>query len=258
MTKIIDRNALNLIAKMNRAFREYPMLSDGDRVAVAASGGYDSMSLLHLLHIRKPVTPEKYDVIAIHIIGDSRGPNLCSEYEPLIDWLIENKYPYVFTPMEIPKDEKIPMNCQRCTWNRRSTIFRVATRLGCNKIAFGHHFDDMVETALLNLFYQGRIATMYPYASYFKGEFSLIRPLIYIHKKELNAFAKKNGFPDPPPECPQSNATKRKAMSDLINILEKDYKNVKWNIFRSAMNYMKMSDKLETMSSNQNINCQLE
>lgn len=248
MTRTIDRNALNLIAKMNRAFREYPMLSDGDRVAVALSGGYDSMSLLHLLHIRKPITPEKYDVIAIHIIGDSRGPYLCSEHKPIIDWLIEKRYPYIITPMQVAKDEKIPMNCQRCTWNRRSTLFKVATRLGCNKIAFGHHFDDMVETALLNLFYQGRMATMFPCASYFKGEFSLIRPFIYIHKKELNDFAKKNGFPDPPPECPQSNATKRKSIASLINILEKDYKNVKWNIFRSALNCMKMSDQSAEMN----------
>ncbi len=243
MSRIFDRNTLSLISKMNRAFREYPMLSDGDRVAVAASGGYDSISLLHLLHIRKSITPEKYDVIAIHIIGDSRGPDSCSEHKPLIDWLIEKKYPYVVTPMQVPENEKIPMSCQRCTWNRRSTIFKVATRLGCNKIAFGHHFDDMVETALLNLFYQGRMATMYPYASYFKGEFSLIRPLIYIQKKELYAFAKKNKFPDPPPECPQSNTTKRKSMADLISILEKDYKNVRWNIFRSALDCMTESEK---------------
>ncbi len=243
MSRIFDRNTLLLISKMNRAFREYPMLSDGDRVAVAASGGYDSISLLHLLHIRKSITPEKYDVIAIHIIGDSRGPDSCSEHKPLIDWLIEKKYPYVVTPMQVSENEKIPMSCQRCTWNRRSTIFKVATRLGCNKIAFGHHFDDMVETALLNLFYQGRMATMYPYASYFKGEFSLIRPLIYIQKKELCAFAKKNKFPYPPPECPQSNTTKRKSMADLISILEKDYKNVRWNIFRSALDCMTESEK---------------
>ena len=246
MQKNVSRKTLALISKINRAFKEYPMLSDGDRVAVAMSGGHDSMSLLHLLEIRKPLTPERYELIAVHIIGDSRGPNDTPEHKPLIEWLEANRYAYVVAPMQMPPDEKLPMNCQRCTWNRRSTLFRIANRLGCNKIAFGHHFDDMVETALLNLLYQGRMATMYPYASYFGGEFSLIRPLTYVPKKELEAFALANRFPPPPPDCPRGHVSKRKMVADLLKIADQDYQNMRWNIFRAAINCMKLDNTLES------------
>lgn len=237
MQKVKDKKTLYLISKMNRAFRNYPMLSNGDRVAVALSGGWDSLTLLHLLHVRKPMYPEQYDVIAVHIVGDARGPLQCLEHEPLIKWLSEMGYPYVVSPMQISEKETLPMSCQRCTWNRRSTLFKIANRLGCNKIAFGHHFDDFVETALLNMFYQGRIAGMAPFANYFQGQFALIRPLIYIQKKELNAFGKLNNFPPPPPECPNSQSSRRKLMSELLRSLEKDCKNVRWNIFNAIMNF---------------------
>lgn len=242
----LSKKTLQLIKKMNRAFSEYPMLSDGDRVAVALSGGHDSLSLLHLLEIRKPITPENYDIIAIHIIGDTRGPKETPIHEPLIDWLDEHRYAYIIAPMQIADDEKLPMNCQRCTWNRRSTIFRVANRLGCNKIAFGHHFDDMVETALLNLLYQGRMATMYPYDTYFGGQFSLIRPLTYVSKKEITAFSAESDFPSAPPDCSRGCVSKRKMVSDLLKIADQDYQNMRWNIFRTAINCMKLEGKLKS------------
>jgi tRNA 2-thiocytidine biosynthesis protein TtcA len=104
----------------------------------------------------------------------------------------------------------------------------------------------MVETALLNLLYQGRMATMYPYASYFGGEFSLIRPLTYVPKKELEAFALANRFPPPPPDCPRGHVSKRKMVADLLKIADQDYQNIRWNIFRAAINCMKLDNTLES------------
>ena len=242
----VKRQTLMLISKMNRAFREYPMLSDGDRVAVAVSGGHDSLSLLQLLNVRKPLTPERYDLVAVHILGDSRGPCDSSLHQPLIEWLKASGLEYVVEPMQLAEGEQLPMSCFRCTWNRRSTLFRIAHRLGCNRIAFGHHFDDMVETALLNLLYQGRMATMFPYASYFRGEFSVIRPLMYITKQELEAFARTNDFPDPPERCPNSETSKRKMVADILSQTEKTYQNIRWNIFRAALRCMKLEEQKET------------
>jgi len=246
VSKVFNKKIRDLISKINRAFRDFHMLSDGDKVAVAMSGGYDSMSLMLLMEMRKSLTPEKYDLIAVHIIGDARGPYETPLHKPLIEWLESNRFAYVVSPMQISPTEKLPMNCQRCTWNRRSTLFKIANRLGCNKIAFGHHFDDMVETALLNLFYQGRMATMYPCDTYFGGMFSVIRPLTYITKKEIESFAKMNNFPSPPEDCPRSATSRRKMVSDILKIADKDYQNIRWNIFRSAINTMKLAGEIKT------------
>ena len=219
------------------------MLDDGDRVAVAVSGGYDSLSLLHLLQIRQSITPERYDLVAIHILGDARGSDDYPRHQPLFDWLAASGLEYVIEPMRLADGERLPMNCQRCTWNRRSTLFQIAHRLGCNKIALGHNFDDMVETALMNLLYQGRMASMYPCASYFGGAFSLIRPMMYITKEELSKFACANGFPDPPPQCPNSNTSKRKLVADILTVADQSYQNIRWNIFRAAMRCMKLEEQ---------------
>ncbi len=244
MGKLTKQTRL-LISKINRAFCDYPMLSDGDRVAVAVSGGHDSLSLLHLLHIRQPIAQERYDLVAVHILGDARGPDASPAYQPLIEWLEASGLEYVVKPMQLAEGEELPMSCQRCTWNRRSTLFRVAQRLGCNKIAFGHHFDDMVETALLNLLYQGRMASMYPCASYFGGAFALIRPLAYITKRELENFARASEFPDPPPPCPNSDTSKRKVIADILRLADQSYQNMRRNIFRAAMDCMKLKEEKE-------------
>jgi tRNA 2-thiocytidine biosynthesis protein TtcA len=147
--------------------------------------------------------------------------------------------------MRLADGEQLPMNCQRCAWNRRSTLFQAAHRLGCNKIAFGHHFDDMVETALLNLLYQGRMASMYPCASYFGGVFTLIRPLIYVTKSELQAFARASGFPDPPASCPNSSKSQRRLIADILSLADQSYQNIRRNIFRAAMHCMELEEQTE-------------
>ena len=244
----LKRQTRLLIKKINQAFRNYPMLDDGDRVAVAVSGGHDSLSLLHLLRIRQSITPEHYDLVAVHVLGDASGSDTYSEHQPLLTWLAASGLEYVIEPMRLADDEKLPMDCYRCSWNRRSTLFRVARRLGCNKIAFGHHFDDMVETALMNLLYQGRMVSMYPCASYFGGAFSLIRPLIYITKEELKAFAQTNGFPEPPPRCPNNDESQRKVIADILNLADLSYQNMRQNIFRAAMHCMKLEQEFANSS----------
>ena len=240
----LRKQTRRLIGKMNRAFSEYPMLVDGDRVAVAVSGGYDSLSLIRLLQIRQPITPENYEIIPVHVMGNMHGPDAYPIHQPLIDWLEESGLKFIVTPMQLAESERLPMNCQRCAWNRRSTLFRIASRTGCNKIAFGHHFDDMVETALLNLLHQGRMASMFPYAPYFGGKFSLIRPLMYITKKELENFARVNEFPEPPHHCPNSDTSQRKVVGEILSLADRSYQDMRWNIFRAAMHCMKLEEEI--------------
>jgi len=234
----VNRQGIPLLKKVNKAIRDYKMIADGDRVAIAVSGGHDSLSLLRLLKLRQNFVRERYELVAIHIVGDARGPDDCQKHLPLLEWLAESGVEYVIEKLQIPADEPLPLTCHRCTWNRRKTIFLTAQRLGCFKIAFGHHADDIVETALLNLFYQGRMETMEPCASYFGGIFFLIRPLINIYKRELTQFGQASDFPPPPPVCPRRDTSRRKLMADILRLAEEDCIHIRNNVFKTVMRIM--------------------
>jgi len=229
-----DKLAFYLLKRLNKAVYEFDMLADGDRIGVAVSGGPDSLTLLRLLQIRQRSAPERYELVALHVIGDARGPEECQEHPPLREWLEASGMEFAIEPMRLSPEEPLPMDCQRCTWNRRKTLFRMAHRLGCNKLAFGHHANDVIETTLLNLFYTGRLETLVPKASYFGGTFVLIRPLVYIFKKELLAFARASDFPPPPPPCPRSELSRRRLMARLVRQVEEDYPDAGRSILRAS------------------------
>jgi len=112
-----------------------------------------------------------------------------------------------------------------------------ADRLGCNKVAFGHHADDVAETTLLNLLYHGRLETMEPRVEFFGGRFTVIRPLIYVPKKELARFAQASGFPPPPAPCPNSRTSKRARMAELLREIERDHPKAKMFLWRAVQRY---------------------
>lgn len=211
-----ERAASFLLKKVSQAVWEHTMIADGDRVAVAVSGGWDSLSLLELLDYRRRIVQDDYSLFAIHVIGDSRGPVPELEHKPLMDWLASRGIPYAVVPLELPSKERLPLNCHRCTWNRRKTLFQVAHQHGCNKVAFGHHADDLIETALLNLFHHGSFESMDVCADYFNGTFHLIRPMAHIHKPALRRFAKLMQFPIPPPECPRAATSHRAFATEMM------------------------------------------
>jgi tRNA(Ile)-lysidine synthase TilS/MesJ len=231
---ICDRLAGFLTKKVNRAVYEFGMIEDGDRVAVALSGGKDSFSLLEGLRYRQRFVPERYSVVAVHVVGDARGPEM-PPYPQLEDWLRANGHEYLIRQSFIPADEALPMSCERCTWNRRRTLFEMAKELGCNRVALGHHLDDMAQTALLNLIFQGRNETMEPMRDYFDGELKLIRPLMYVPEGELKRFAAVHEFPAPPPPCPRGEHTQRARMRELLREMQRECRSVKKNLVRSAL-----------------------
>jgi tRNA 2-thiocytidine biosynthesis protein TtcA len=231
---IQDRLAYWLLKDMNKAIREFNMIQDRDRIAVAVSGGKDSLSLLRLLDVRRASSREKYSLFVIHIIGDARGP-VGLENTNLSDWLAANCYEYALEPMIIPDDETLPMTCQRCTWNRRRTIFEVAHKNGCNKIAFGHHADDLAQTTLLNLIYSGKIETMAPKVAYFDGEFQIIRPMCYLSEKAIRRFARALNFPPSPMDCRQKEHSHRQRVEEIIHEAEKWCKNIRTNLLRAGL-----------------------
>jgi tRNA 2-thiocytidine biosynthesis protein TtcA len=230
-----ERLAYWLLKDINKAVRDFEMIQDGDRIGVALSGGKDSLSLLRLLDWRRKSIPQKYELVALHIIGDARGPG-CPSHLPLITWLEKSSYPFAVKPVIIPENESLPMSCQRCTHNRRRTLFQTLRQMGFNVIAFGHHADDLAQTTLLNLLFGGRLETMAPRRDYFDGQLRLIRPLSYTREKDIRRFFRANpDFPSHPPECPISDDTRRKRAEELIKQTEGWAKNARTNLLRAGL-----------------------
>lgn len=228
------RLASFMLKKVNRAVYEFEMIRDGDRIAVALSGGKDSFGLLEILRFGHRYVPEKYEVAAIHVIGDARGTDLPRPIG-METWLSERGIAHLIRPSHLAENEQIPMTCGRCTWNRRRTLFEMAKELGCNKVAFGHHLDDLAETALMNLIRHGKCETMSPKADYFDGDLMLIRPLIYVPERDLVRFAAASEFPAPPDPCPLGDCTQRSRAKELIAEMAKDARKVRQNLVRAAL-----------------------
>lgn len=230
----IDKRAYWIIKNINRAIREYGMIKNGDRVAVAVSGGKDSMSLLRLLALRRQTTHEQYHIHAIHVVSDARGPET-PVHAPLIDWLARSGFSYSVVPIQLAENEVMPMNCQRCTWNRRRVIFEEAERQGCQVVAFGHHSDDLAQTTLLNLLYYGKVETMAPARSFFDGKIRLVRPLCYTSESEIRRFARVCDFPPPPPDCPRSDRSRRRLVKEMIRSLSQQFPSARSNLLKAGL-----------------------
>lgn len=229
-----DRLAYFLLKSVNAAAREFDMLRAGDRVAVAVSGGKDSLSLLRLLQIHRLASEKPYTLAAIHVRGDATG--ITGLHAPLADWLAGQDVAVRVVEPEVGAGDALPLDCQRCTWLRRKALFLAADSLGCNVIAYAHHADDAAQTTLLNLLYGGDLRTLQPAADYFGGTFRLIRPLFYVAESELARFARARGFPPPPPACPRAGDSRRKRIADMLKLLGRDYlKQARPNLIRAGL-----------------------
>ena len=230
-----DRLAYFLLKDVIRAVGEFDLIDPGDRVALALSGGKDSRSMLDLLLRHRQKAPYHYRILALHVVGTRAGlPDLRPDLEP---WLNELAVDYHFVPIDLPPDEPLPLDCFRCSWNRRKTLFTAAVDLGCNKLALGHHFDDAAVTALINLLFHGRLETMEPRVAFFDGVITLIRPLIYIQEKKLLRYARAAGYPDRPP-CPYGEESKRAEVEAFLRRFGRQREQICANLWRAAREAM--------------------
>ncbi|MFH0826850.1 MAG: ATP-binding protein [Candidatus Omnitrophota bacterium] len=217
--------------RVGRAIMDYGMLSEGDKIAVAVSGGKDSLTMLRVLNDRRVFVPIKYELLAVHI--DLGYP--CMHPKILGEYFKSQGIPYHIEKVDILKGKtRKEISCFWCSWNRRKALFETANRFGCTKVALGHHKDDIVETILLNLFFQGEISAMSPKQELFKGKIVLIRPLAYVDEDMIRKFAKEAKFPHEKCSCPNSFTSKRTKMSRIIRDLENICPEIKTNIFKSV------------------------
>jgi len=231
-----DRLAYFLLKGVNKAIRDYEMISEGDRVAVAVSGGKDSLTLLHLLRFRQISVREKYQTVAVHVTMLKSDGTSCMEPDPrdaLEVYFQSEGQPYA---LEVVGVDAQP-GCFRCSYLRRRAIFAAAQRLRCNKVALGHHADDAAETTLLNLLFHGNVETLSPKRLFFGGQFELIRPLIYVTEKKIARFARAGAFPLLPAYCPHRMTSRRTLVRNFIHTLELEYPKVKINLFRAGLRH---------------------
>ncbi|MDD5618514.1 MAG: ATP-binding protein [Candidatus Omnitrophica bacterium] len=230
MKKEKEKFAYFLSKKVGRAITDYKMLDANDKILVAVSGGKDSLTLLKILQERLSFSPVKYELIAVHVDMGYK----CIHPKILEKYFKDNGYKYYIKKVDILKNtERKDINCFWCSWNRRKAIFEAANKLGCTKVALGHHKDDIIQTFFLNLIFQGEISAISPRQELFKGKITLIRPLVYLEEKECEIFAKDNKFPLPHCSCPNAGKTQRDEVAKLIRKMEKMSPDFKTNVFRS-------------------------
>jgi tRNA 2-thiocytidine biosynthesis protein TtcA len=228
---VIQGTEFYISKRVGRAIMDYKMLEEGDKIAVAVSGGKDSLTLLRVLNDRKKFVPIKYDIVAVHI--DLGYPKSCAK--KLEKLFKKMRVKFVIKKVDIlKKTNPKKISCFWCSWNRRKALFETANRLGCSKVALGHHKDDIVETVLLNMFFQGEISAMSPKQELFKGKITLIRPLCYVEEYMIKRFAREEKIPHETCLCPNSVTSYRTKMGEIIRDIEKRCPEVKTNIFRSV------------------------
>lgn len=225
----------HLLIPVNQAVRRYGLVADGDRIVVGLSGGKDSRTLLALL-ARGVDIPGDYALVAVHVDGTHVG--LPDRKPALLPWLEGLGVAYEVAPMDVPEDEPLPMDCFRCAWNRRKTLFFAADRLDANKVALGHHADDAAVTALLSLLYKGRLEALAPTLSYFDGRFEVIRPLILVAEATIRRYARACGWEAAlarAPSCPQEGETRRATLEAfLASFPNREREQIRANLWRAA------------------------
>ncbi len=206
-----------ILSKVRRAVDDYHMIEDGDKIAVGISGGKDSLTLLCALTALKIFYPAKFEVVGVSLDMGFEGMDF-SEVQTLCDSLgVE----YVVKKTDIAeiifdvRKEKNP--CSLCAKMRRGGVNDLAVELGCNKVALGHHNEDVLETFFLSLFYEGRLGCFSPVTYLSRRDVYVIRPMIYLPEGEIRGFARRENLPVVFNPCPMDGMSKRQDMKDFIN-----------------------------------------
>jgi len=222
-----------LTKRFHKACADYGLIANGDHILVGLSGGKDSLALVEFLGRRSQIHVPSFRVTAVYVRLKERS------YQSDIDYLqrfCDNvKVPLLVRDTEIGAEEKKDP-CFLCSWFRRKALFDVASELGCNKIALGHHKDDIVETLLMNLIFQGHIGTIPPLLQMEKMPLQMIRPLCLIEEKDIARYALLNGYEKQAKLCPFEKESSRSQMKALLTQLEQLNPNVRDSIWGAMEN----------------------
>ncbi|MDH3454838.1 MAG: tRNA 2-thiocytidine(32) synthetase TtcA [Desulfuromonadales bacterium] len=222
-----------------QAVGDFDLIEAGDRIAVAVSGGKDSYALLHILNALRRRAPIQFELIAVNVDAGFAGyrKDLLEDYLRSCDFQLHMET----TDCSQTIDERLRPGssyCAFCARLRRGVLYTVADRLGCNKIALGHHLDDFIETLLLNQFYVGTLAAMSPKLLADNKRHTVIRPLVYVEESDIIKLACQNAFPIIDCGCPVMGQEdqKRQRMKQLISELYQENRYLKRSMIRALSN----------------------
>jgi tRNA(Ile)-lysidine synthase TilS/MesJ len=221
-----------ILSYTRRALDDYKMIQAGDRIAVGISAGKDSLTLLCALAQLRRFYPIPFDLHAVTIdMGFAEG----MDFTPIKELCEKLEVPYTIVPTEISKIifdvRKESSPCSLCAKMRRGALHQAAKDLGCNVVALGHHFDDAVETFMLNLFFEGRLGCFSPVSYLSRADLRLIRPMIYLPEKDVRYFAGKAELPVIKSPCPADGETQREEMKKLLATLDREHRGLRYRIF---------------------------
>ena len=217
-----------LMGLMRRCIEDYKMISPGDKIAVGVSGGKDSLVLLKLLAGLRQYMDFQVEAITIDM-------GLGMDYSGIEEMCRELQVPYTIVKTEIApiifdyRKEKNP--CSMCAKMRRGALNQALLDRGLNKLALGHHYDDAVETFMMNLLFEGRIGCFQPVTNLDRMGVIQIRPMLYIHEKTVDSFARRYELPVVENRCPVDKQTKREEVKKLVYDLSATYPDLKERIF---------------------------
>ncbi len=220
-----------VLSRLRKAVADYDMINHGDRIAVGISGGKDSQLLFIAMCELRKFLPEKFDLVGITIdLGFEKfdRDSLHAFYESAgVEYHIEktNIAQIIFDV----RNEKNP--CSLCANMKRGAIYNTAKKLGCNKVAFAHHMDDVIETLLMSQIFEGRIHTFSPVTYLDRKEITLIRPFIYTSEKLIRACVRDMSLTPISSGCPADGGTKRQMVKELITNLTRENRHIKANLF---------------------------
>ena len=216
-----------------KAIFDFTLLEGADPVAIALSGGKDSLTLLFLLHGLRGRGFPHFPLYAIHVDGEfSCGAGVDAGYLRAICEQLE--VPFIVRSSTQKREE---LECYSCSRERRRLIFTAAKEVGAKRIAFGHHRDDSAQTLLLNLLHKAEFAANLPKVHMERYDVTIIRPLIYVSEAQIRTFAQKEGFARITCQCPVGQKSQRKAVDQLLKQMEELFPHARGNIAKAGLLY---------------------
>lgn len=224
-----------LLSYTRKAVDEYSMIQEGDHIAVGISGGKDSLTLLYALHGLKRFYPRKFDLSTVTVDLGFADFNL----EPIQNLCRELEVPYKIVKSDIydilfnVRQESNP--CSLCAKMRKGALNEAVKEMGCNKVAYAHHKDDIIETMLLSLIFEGRFYSFSPKTYLDRMDLTVIRPMMFIDEMEVIGFRNKYSLPVVKGKCPVDGHTKRQYAKELLRELNKEHPGTKERMFHAIL-----------------------